>query len=299
MAIDHAVSSDIYAFSSVAIGRSSDGGESWSANTASDQIFEAVAFSPKNPAIAYVVNRGFLDTKNILKTTDGGVTWQFLLNIRGSVQSIDSLIVDPTDSSVAYMEISPPRDGGGGLFKTTDGGLRWKLIANIGKVIAISPSNPKILLAVIGGDLYRSKNGGKKFNATNLADKGIRSAVFSPVDGSLVYAAGAGIYRSKNKGRTWSKIEDDLPDVIVDRILIDPTGSTLYANTQSGTFRSTNDGRNWVRIEGGLNDCSRVLAIDPHNPNVIYAGGCGATSEVFVAKINSTGSAFDYATYLG
>ncbi|GEM_PF-3567138 len=305
MAIDPADSSNLYAFSFGTINRSSDGGKSWS-STASGPLIESSGFDPRNPAIAYAATPTFaFENRRIIKTTDGGITWQTAFDfLNGIIAADNGIIIDPTDSSVFYVLAFPGSFGGGGLFKFSplNDGLRMEKVGKgmpVGKILAINPSNSKILLAISSDGLYRSANGGKRFRATDLRSPNIQSVVFNSVDPSQVYAAGAGIYRSTDTGETWKKIEDDLPDVILNRLLIDPAGSTFYASTASGAYRSTNGGRHWERIEGGLNDCSRILAIDSHNPNIIYAGGCESISEVFVAKINSAGSAFDYVTYLG
>lgn len=293
IAIDPANASDIYAFFFGGIARSSDGGKNWSRRTFAS--LDNVVFAPRHPAIAYGVIQRFFFGKEIVKTTDAGDTWNFVGQPSASLRDVT---VDPVDSSVIYIS-------DGGLFKSTDGGQSRKRIGTglperSGRIMAINPSNPSILLAISDGGLYRSTNRGKRWSLTSLESTAIASVVFGPADRSLVYAAGTGIYRSADSGQTWNKIKDDLPAVNINRLLVDPTdSSTLYANTTDGVFRSENSGRHWERIEGGLNSCSTILAVDPRDPSIIYAGGCDNKPQVFVVGINSQGSAFNYVTYLG
>ena len=48
---------------------------------------------------------------------------------------------------------------------------------------------------------------------------------------------------------------------------------TLYAGTEGGVFKSEDQGQSWIPCNNGLsNRLVRALAIDPDNPNVLYAG---------------------------
>lgn len=49
----------------------------------------------------------------------------------------------------------------------------------------------------------------------------------------------------------------------------------------------------------GLNGTRVSLSIDPKNPSTLYAGGTAAGSDAFVGKLNPSGSAFVYLSYLG
>src|SRR5262249_33003102 len=49
---------------------------------------------------------------------------------------------------------------------------------------------------------------------------------------------------------TWTDISGDLPDIPVNRIILD--GKALYAATDLGVFRSRNAGRHWKLVSRGL-----------------------------------------------
>jgi photosystem II stability/assembly factor-like uncharacterized protein len=87
-------------------------------------------------------------------------------------------------------------------------------------------------------------------------------------------AAGGGIYRSEDAGRTWSLA--GLPGEPVRALEQSPSHPEIFvAGTRSGVFRSTDFGRSWERISPAGDPELRnldSLAIDPRDPSVIYAG---------------------------
>ena len=68
------------------------------------------------------------------------------------------------------------------------------------------------------------------------------------------YAAYGHIYKSSNKGKTWKKIANGLPETLdVARIIVNPNNSNeiiLAANT--GIYKSTDQGENWTLSGKGL-----------------------------------------------
>ena len=91
---------------------------------------------------------------------------------------------------------------------------------------------------------------------------------------NTIYAATErkGVYKSTNKGGSWSLANNGLSDLRVYRIAIDNSNSqNLYAATYSGLYKSINGGDNWVSIKtDGLENTS--VAIDYNNSSVIYYG---------------------------
>ncbi len=145
---------------------------------------------------------------------------------------------------------------GGGIWKTTNGGASFKPIfdkycMSIG-AIAIDPKNPKIIYAGAGESNMR--------NTVSIGD---------------------GMYKSTDEGENWVKIGLDSTEHI-SKIAIDPKNpNTVYVaapgplwsdGTQRGLFKSTDGGQTWKKIlyineKTGCAD----IAIDPSNPDIIYA----------------------------
>ncbi len=149
---------------------------------------------------------------------------------------------------------------GGGAWKTTDGGQSWLNIsdsihvASIG-AIAVNPKNDDDVWLGAG--------------ETNPRNDVIQEA---------------GLYHSTNGGRSWTKIAALPSDAYgVSRILIDPTDPKhVVVGVLGNVFGPSQDRGVYVTFDGGATmtkalfvaDRSGVsdMAMDPENPNVIYAG---------------------------
>lgn len=87
-----------------------------------------------------------------------------------------------------------------------------------------------------------------------------------------VYAGsfGMGIFRSEDRGRSWSSVNTGLGDLFVLVLAATPDG-TVYAGTfQTGLFRSRDAGKSWQAINDGFKRLEvKALLIDD---GVIYAG---------------------------
>jgi len=67
--------------------------------------------------------------------------------------------------------------------------------------------------------------------------------------------AGPHVARSSDGGSTWSDATGDLPQLPVNKVVVDPndsTGNTVYAANWIGVYRTTNGGANWSRVGTGL-----------------------------------------------
>ncbi len=103
----------------------------------------------------------------------------------------------------------------------------------------------------------------------------------------LAYASG-GVWKSTDKGITFSNITDQLATQIVGAFAIDPNDDNVLwlgtgENNSSrssyggmGVFRSTDAGKTWQYM--GLGDSNRIgdMLIDPENSNRIYVAALGS-----------------------
>ncbi len=147
---------------------------------------------------------------------------------------------------------------GGGLWKTTDGGITWRPItdgqihsSSVGAV-AVSASNPDVVYLGMGETQLR---------------------------GNIMQ--GDGVYKSTDAGKTWKHI--GLADTqAISRIRIHPTnpdivyvsalGHPYGRNTERGVFRSKDGGQSWEKVLYRDDHSGAVdLALDPHDPQVIFA----------------------------
>lgn len=90
--------------------------------------------------------------------------------------------------------------------------------------------------------------------------------------GRAVYAGsfGRGVFRSDDRGSSWSAMNTGLTDPFVLALAVAPD-STIYAGTlRGGVFRSRDGGRSWQTLNGGLKRLE-VKALLIHG-GVVYAG---------------------------
>jgi hypothetical protein len=160
----------------------------------------------------------------------------------------DCIRINPTTPTTIYAATF-----GAGVYKSTNNGVNWVQIngglTNLGVfVIDISKSNPNFL--VVG-----TTNGGT-----------------SP-----------GVYVSTNAGANWTLSNTGITDELaVQAVAIDPVNpNNIYialftgtSNSTVGLWKSTNAGASWSAANTGVGSIKNFLsiAINPKNPNVIYAG---------------------------
>lgn len=100
----------------------------------------------------------------------------------------------------------------------------------------------------------------------------------SPTNPAVIYAGtwGAGVYRSEDAGVTWYPARGGLWNLRINAMAVNPqNGLVVYAGTYGdGVFKSTDGGLSWVRASNGMQAGAVVytIAVDPENPNRLYAG---------------------------
>jgi photosystem II stability/assembly factor-like uncharacterized protein len=129
----------------------------------------------------------------------------------------------------------------------------------------------------------------------------ITAVAIDPQRHGTLYAAawGAGIFKSTNGGVNWRSASTGLSNRNVATLAIDPhTPTTLYTGTATGdagasgagVFKSMDGGETWRASNTGLEHSGALwrnitcLAIDPRNPQILYAGGTpwyGLLAKVF------------------
>jgi len=145
----------------------------------------------------------------------------------------------------------------GGVWKSIDGGLVWKPvfdeqgISSIGS-IAVSASDPNVVYVGSG-------------------EANIRGNV----------AAGDGIYKSTDAGKTWSHVwkqEGQIGTIIVhptnpDIAFAAVLGHAFGPNPERGVYRTQDGGKTWQQVlkkdpDTGASD----VCFDPTNPRILFAG---------------------------
>jgi photosystem II stability/assembly factor-like uncharacterized protein len=131
-------------------------------------------------------------------------------------------------------------------------------------VLALAPSR---LAAAVGRWTPIGPYGGK-----------VTALAVDPVNPEIIYAGGAGVWKSRDGGATWAEIDEGLPlGILTVALAIDPRdSSTIYLGVDNrGVYKSVDGGASWTPPGVGLEDARQMvfsLAIDPRHSGTVYAG---------------------------
>jgi photosystem II stability/assembly factor-like uncharacterized protein len=153
--------------------------------------------------------------------------------------------------------------------------------------LALDPSHPgRLFLGTADGHIFGSEDDGEHWTLLGRTgarqDAVITAIVVDPRDANVLFAstrmqdpaAGGGVFRSADGGRTWRT--SGLEGQAVRALAIAPSDADiLVAGTLDGVYRSRDDGKSWERISPEHHEELRnldSLAVDPRDPQTIYAG---------------------------
>jgi len=259
--------------------KSIDGGTSWSEAGGGAQAPFAwvwgLAIDPTRTSTVYAaVNR-----EGVAKSTDGGATWTLMSSGLGET-FINVVAIDPTNPDTLYAG-STFGSTGIGVVKSTDAAVSWTAILdNIGsEALVVDRSRTSTVYSGHGGVL-RSPDGGMSWSpGRGLDDTFIVTLVIDPAEPTTLYAgssgANAGVFKSTDGGRNWTRTSEGLTHPHVEALAIDPSDSAvLYAGSENGgVFKSSDGAASWVPLnEGLIYSHVRSLAVDPRAPGTVYAG---------------------------
>jgi photosystem II stability/assembly factor-like uncharacterized protein len=210
-----------------------------------------IAIDPRNPNTWYVASA----FGGLWKTTNRGTTFTPVFDDGGSF-TLCCVVVDPKNSNVIWLgtgENASQRSAhfGDGVYKSTDAGKTWKRMGlekseHLGQIL-IDPRNSNVVYVAAQGPLwsaggerglYKTTDGGATWTKVlNISDDtGISDIVFEPKNPDVLYASSyqrrravgqmigggpeGGIWKTKDAGKTWTKLKNGLPKDDVGRIAL-------------------------------------------------------------------------------
>jgi photosystem II stability/assembly factor-like uncharacterized protein len=196
----------LYAATDQGLFRSVDATGTWStANAASgafmpaccSAIISAIGIDPQSSGVVYVGTADDYDGGGgLLKSTDGGASWQDLWPDMYSAE-VYALLVDPRDPQQVYAGTDI------GLLKSADGGATWFALGAANRImfpVAMDPQNAGTIYAgSLNHGIFKSTDGGMSWAALPNAgvEGGIATALaVDPQNPDRIYAViWGGLYR--------------------------------------------------------------------------------------------------------
>lgn len=232
-----------------------------------------------------------VEPAGLFRSRDGGRTWSHVAGLREHPSRpewqpgagglcLHSICVHPTDHERLWVGISAV-----GTFETTDGGAAWQTrnrgvradfipgpTPEFGQCVhnlRFHPARPEVLYQQNHCGVYRSDDGGRQWSEITPglpSEFGFPLAIH-PTDPSTIYViphngpedgrhmidGRAAVWRSRDRGDTWQRLDNGLPTqnayitVLREALAMDPLDPAgVYFGTSTGQlFASADEGEHW------------------------------------------------------
>jgi photosystem II stability/assembly factor-like uncharacterized protein len=213
----------------------------------------------------FIIVRG-----NLLRSTNGGLTWKRIVNGLDNRGNLVSLAI--SSHSKQFLFLSSDRDG---IYKSQNGGSSWlKVNSGLGSLsislLAMSADNNQVIFAAGTKDrLYRTINGGQSWHQVRSDASRITAITTVPKKHILIGNEQGVVNLSNDDGNSWSQSFQFSNSGAITAIAVSPNfafDQTFFVGTRTGgIFRTTNGGNSFVAVSNGVSDKSiRSIVISPN-----------------------------------
>jgi len=204
--------------------KSEDGGKGWTESyisTEQDKEINRVQIDPQQRNIVYVGT----EQGGFLKSPDRGYSWA---KVRWFEDGVKDFVIDYTNTKGIIVLTHK------GLFKTTDGGVNeetsWTDLtktlnkfleirkASIDKITSLTIDNkdPLVIYMTYENSIFVTKDGGTTWGVLDTITPTVSTSTKKTIpeikkiglmDNTIYYGAGNALYKSNNKGQTWTSFD--------------------------------------------------------------------------------------------
>jgi photosystem II stability/assembly factor-like uncharacterized protein len=275
--------------------RSPDGGATWT-KVLPDHAIQDLVFDPADPGQLYAAS----ERLGVLRSGDGGGTWtEANRGLRALL--VSDLEIDPRAGGRILAVAANSAFGNANVTAVLGGPAgehlplllgRWEDPASTFLTgLALHPEHPDVLYAAHEDGVLRSLDGGRTWGESSRGmgkQEWVAALAIARSAPGVLYAAGWGsypicqgrrdcrltrVYRSDDGGRRWIapgrplETERRRMDVLV----VDPERPSIVYIAGDKLFKSVDGTRTWRSLGRGLEGGVMALAIDPGDPDVLYA----------------------------
>ena len=254
-----------------------NGGDNWEEQYQNDSLlFNSLqSFDTKNVIIVgEKFDNGIYTNSIVMRTNDGGQSWQ---------KHIDTL---GASNSISFLTRNTGWIVGKRIYKTTDGGLSWQSQSNLfglGRVQFIDEGTGWVEMAS-DTNLYKTTDGGKNWKS-QLIDPNFTANSFYFINSNVGWAVGVGynpvtyywdkyIFKTTNGGNSWIQCSN-VPNSVYNSVqFINENigwacgGYTLHPST---IIKTTDGGNTWLEQDAPISN--GIVNVFPLNEKICYAIG--------------------------
>ena len=286
--------------------RSSDSGKTWINTGLKDsEHIGKILIDPRDSNVVYAAAEGPLwnagGDRGLYKTSDGGQTWQAILQIDENT-GITDIEFHPFNPDVIYAAAYQRRRhvwgfmaGGpnGGIYKSTDAGATWTRQTqglpegDVGKIgLAVTAANPSLVYATIEADeenkgFYQSSDQGESWSRQNPYISGgtgphyYQEIEASPQTTGLVYQMDVFLHVTRDGGENIDYLETGHDKHSDNHALwIDPKDDAhLIVGSDAGLYESFDQGATWRHFPNLPVSQFYKVAVDNSEPFYNILGG--------------------------
>lgn len=256
--------------------KSVDAGKTWeNVGLKNSEHIGEILIDPRNSDVVYVASQGPLWSKGgdrgLFKTTDGGKTWNNVLEISEHT-GVSDIAFDPQNPDVIYATSYQRRrhvwtliNGGpeSTIYKSTDAGKTWNKInkglpsVDLGRIgIDIAPTDGNILYAIVeaaegNSGFYRSTDAGVSWHKQSSYVSGspqyYQEIVVDPKNPNRVYSLDTYLMVSEDGGKNFTRAGEAHKHVDNHALWINPNNTDhLIIGSDGGVYESWDRAKNWT-----------------------------------------------------
>lgn len=297
------------------IWESTDGGTTWTNTTSAittTQSWTDVVIDQTNPQNVYASVGTYSGNaaNGVYKSTNGGTSWAAAGNFPiGVANGRIAMAISASNPQVLVASVSDPSTYGlKYLEKSSDGGVTWAALtgtpdylggANTGggqgwydNTVIINPTNPNVIIAagVVNYNngtnaIVYSRNGGTNWTDITADFFGNQPhtdshALAFDANGRALVGTDGGIWRLDAvppAAIQWTNLNANIATIQFTGTALNPQNANIvYGGSQDNGTEKFNDNAVWSQVLGGDGG---YTAVDPVNPQIVYAEYDGATFE--------------------